>query len=139
MPAPHYSNGSCRYIRALCFKMPCNSPEMRSIYRLRWIKLSIFYYSAGQTAAGYGNGNDSGTGSTDKSIELMGSAISSHLLLECIGHLANLARLTLHALATNIMLYSIAGNMGCWVFKGWVQLNNAWALKTLYFCKVIKK
>lgn len=44
----------------------------------------------------------------DQSIEVMASAISSHLLLECIGHLANLARLTIHALATNIMLYSIA-------------------------------
>ncbi len=44
----------------------------------------------------------------DDNIELMGGAISSHLLLECIGHLANLARLTIHALATNIMLYSIA-------------------------------
>ena len=50
----------------------------------------------------------SGTRQHQQSIELMGSAISSHLLLECIGHLANLARLTIHALATNIMLYSIA-------------------------------
>ena len=57
------------------------------------IKVPFFYCSAGRN---------------DKSIELMGSAISSHLLLECIGHLANLARLALHALATNIMLYSIA-------------------------------
>ena len=49
------------------------------------------------------------TKQNQQSIELMGAgAISSHLLLECIGHLANLARLTIHALATNIMLYSIA-------------------------------
>ena len=51
---------------------------------------------------------DCRSGKHQQSIELMGSAISSHLLLECIGHLANLARLTIHALATNIMLYSIA-------------------------------
>ena len=39
---------------------------------------------------------------------LLGAAISSHLLAECIGHLTNLVSLTLQYLATNIMLYSIA-------------------------------
>ena len=39
---------------------------------------------------------------------LLGGAISSHLLAECIGHLTNLVSLTLQYLATNIMLYSIA-------------------------------
>jgi len=51
---------------------------------------------------------DCRSGKHQQSIELMGSAISSHLLLECIGVMSNLARLTIHALATNIMLYSIA-------------------------------
>lgn len=39
---------------------------------------------------------------------IMAAAVSSHLLLECIGHLANLVSLTLHALANNIMLHLIA-------------------------------
>ena len=76
----------------------CFSQSLDSIFydwinlRIAWNESFFFHFSS----------------DSDKSIELMGSAISSHLLLECIGHLANLARLTLHALATNIMLYSIA-------------------------------
>jgi hypothetical protein len=60
--------------------------------------------------------------------------ISSHLLLDCISHLTNLATLSIQALATNVMLYSIAETCQKLLNLDISYSNQVTDLGLLYLC-----